>query len=110
MFAVFRQHLCRDNSDPSQNRENQRQFKRAAEDQQEFDVKVDIGADAQLRCDIPIHAEADEEVDDERKNDEVTKNQARDQTARPPAKQAECPSVALSGAAPAQRTSSTDRR
>ena len=58
-----------------------------------FDVKVDIGADAQLRGDIPIHAEADEEVDDERKNDEITKNQAESEQRARQQKQRNSPAL-----------------
>ena len=75
MFPILGQRLCRNHTDPCQDGHYQRQFKRTAEYQEKFDVEVDVGADAQYRCDIMIHAEADEEIDDQGENDKIAKCQ-----------------------------------
>ena len=72
-FRYFANTWAETTPDPRQDGEHQRQFKRTAEYQEKFDVEIDVGADAQLRGDIVIHAEADEEIDDQRENDEIAK-------------------------------------
>ena len=72
-FRYLANMLADTTPDPRQDGERQRQFERTAEYQEKFDVEVDVGTDAQLRRDIVIHAEADEEIDDQRENDELQK-------------------------------------
>ena len=59
MLTVMGQYRRRDHADPGQNGQHQWQFKCTTEDQEEFDVEIDIGADTERGRDVAIHTEAD---------------------------------------------------